>query len=72
VKEKTFDATNGALPGDRKSAVARKIRQPDAKRVFNGHEIWEYEQVRLGNGGGDTFTIFLEFQADTVVSSAGN
>ena len=72
VKQKSFTATDTGVVGESKSTVIRKFGQPDTKRVFNGRELWEYEQVRFGGGNNETLTIFLEFDGDKVASSAGN
>lgn len=72
VKLKSFTASDTGVVGESKSTVVRKFGQPDTKRVYNGRELWEYEQVRFGSGNNDMLTIFLEFDGDKVVSSAGN
>lgn len=72
VKQKSFTATDTGVVGEKKNTIVRKFGQPDIKRVFNGRELWEYEQVRLGKDNPQTLTIFLEFEGDTVATSAGN
>lgn len=72
VKQKSFTIAATGVVGESRSAVTRKLGQPDAKRVYNGQELWEYEQVRYESGNSDTVTIYIEFEGDTVSSSVGN
>ncbi len=72
VQQKPYSIAQAAVVGESKSTVNRKMGQPDTKRVYNGRELWEYEQVRYDSGNADTVTIFLEFEGDTVSSSVGN
>ncbi len=72
TKQKSFFVTDSGVVGDSKSRVLQKLGKPDAKRVFNGREVWEYEKVRFSNTNNETLTIFLEFENGKVVSSAGN
>lgn len=72
IKEKTFDASDTAVVGNRKAGIVRKFGQPDGKRVYNGREIWEYDRVRMAANNPETLTIFLEFDGDVVTSAVGN
>ena len=72
VKDKAFLVSDTDIEGERKATVVRRLGQPDAKKVFNGREIWEYERVKLAAGSADTLTIFVEFEGDIVASSVGN
>lgn len=72
VKDKPFVISDTDVQGENKTTVVRKFGQPDAKKVFNGHEWWEYEKVRLNSGDAQSYTLFLEFEGDTVASSAAN
>lgn len=73
VQTKPFYATtSGIANGDRKTAVVVRLGQPDAKKVFNGNEWWEYEQVRMSPENPQLLTLFLEFDGDVLISSAGN
>ena len=72
IKEKSFDLADAEVAGSEKANIISSLGQPDAKRVFNGSEIWEYEKVRLAQDKADTVTIFLEFDGDFVTTSAEN
>ena len=54
------------------SNVVSKPGQPDAKRVFNGREIWEYKEVQFAANSPEILTTYLTFEGDIVASSAGN
>lgn len=72
ISEKTFTVENTDVRGESKSDVTGKFGEPDAKKIYNGREIWEYRKVQVAQGSPDTYTIYLTFEGDTVVSSVGN
>lgn len=72
TKQKKFTLVDTDVRGDGKSKIVSKFGQPDRKKIFNGQEIWEYEKVQFAQGNSDTLTIYLTFEGDTVVESAGN
>lgn len=72
TREKSFFVGDTVVMGRSKSQVVGRLGQPDAKRVFNGREIWEYRDVRYAASNPQTLTIFLTFNGDIVASSAGN
>ncbi len=72
IREKTFSVGDTVVMGNNKSQVVSKLGQPDAKRVFNGREIWEYKEVQFAANNPESLTIYLTFEGDIVASSAGN
>jgi hypothetical protein len=72
TREKSFSVGDTVVMGKRKSEVVGKLGQPDAKRVFDGQEIWEYREVPFAANNPRTMTIYLTFNGDIVASSAGN
>jgi hypothetical protein len=72
VSKKRFTAADTGVVGENKTTVTSRFGPPDAKRVFNGRELWEYRQVPMGPSNPDTLTIFLEFEGNKVFSAAGN
>ncbi len=72
VGKKAFTLENTDVQGQSKSDVTAKFGQPDAKKIANGREIWEYRKVHVAEGSTDTYTIYLAFDGDTVVSSVAN
>ena len=72
IKEKPFDLADAEVAGSEKANIISSLGQPDAKRVFNGNEIWEYEKVRLAPDKAETVTIFMEFDGEFVTTSAEN
>lgn len=72
IREKTFSVGDTVVMGNNKSQVIGKLGEPDAKRVFNGNEIWEYKEVHFAANTPETLTIYLTFEGDIVSSSAGN
>ncbi len=72
IRKKTFSVGDTVVMGNNKSQVVSKLGQPDAKRVFNGREIWEYKEVQFAANNPETLTIYLTFEGDIVASSAGN
>lgn len=72
TQEKSFSVGDTVVMGKSKSEVVGKLGQPDAKRVFDGQEIWEYRAVPFAANHPRTMTIYLTFNGDIVASSAGN
>ncbi len=72
IRKKTFTVGDTVIMGKSKSQVVGKLGQPDAKKVFNGREIWEYKEVQFAANNPQTLTIYLTFEGDIVASSAGN
>lgn len=72
ISEKHFDIADTDIVGNSKGDVAGKLGQPDAKKVFDGREWWEYRKVALSPDSSQTLTIYVEFDGDRVISSVGN
>jgi len=72
TREKSFSVGDTVVMGKSKVQVVGKLGQPDAKRVFDGQEIWEYREVPFAATNPQTMTIYLTFNGDIVASSAGN
>ena len=72
ISAKTFTVADTDVVGNSRNDITAKFGQPDAKKLFNGREVWEYRQVRITPESPQTMTIYLEFDADTVVASTGN
>jgi hypothetical protein len=72
TSEKSFSVGDTVVMGQSKSQVVGKLGQPDAKRVFDGREVWEYRDVQFAASNPQTLTIYLTFDGDIVASSAGN
>jgi outer membrane protein assembly factor BamE (lipoprotein component of BamABCDE complex) len=72
TREKSFSVGDTVVMGQSKSQVVGKLGQPDAKRVFDGREVWEYRDVQFAASNPQTLTIYLTFDGDIVASSAGN
>ena len=72
IRRKAFSVGDTVVMGKSKSQVVSKLGQPDAKKVFNGREIWEYKEVQFAANNPQTLTIYLTFEGNIVASSAGN
>jgi Domain of unknown function (DUF4124) len=72
IAAKSFTVADTDVVGNSKNDITAKFGQPDAKKLFNGREVWEYRQVHITPESPQTMTIYLEFDADTVVASTGN
>ena len=71
-RPKSFTVGDTVVMGNSKSQVVGKLGEPDAKRVYNGREVWEYRDVPFAANNPQSLTIFLTFEGDIVASSAGN
>ncbi len=49
-----------------------KFGQPDAKRIFDGREIWEYRKVKFSTESPSSLTVYLTFDGSIVAESAAN
>lgn len=72
VRRKNFYAVGTDVRGKNKSNIVSDWGQPDGKKIFNGQEIWEYKKVQIAQGNPQMLTLYLTFEGDTVVESAGN
>ena len=72
IRKKSFSVGDTVVVGKSKSQVVSKLGQPDIKRVFNGRELWEYQDVQFAADNPETLNIYLTFEGDIVASSAGN
>ncbi len=61
-----------AVKGQSKSQVVGKFGQPDAKRIFDGREIWEYRKVKFSTESPSSLTVYLTFDGNIVAESAAN
>lgn len=72
TRPKSFSVGDTMVMGRSKSEVVGKLGEPDAKRVFDGQEVWEYREVQMAADTPQTLTIYLTFEGDIVARSAGN
>jgi len=72
IRKKSFFAVGTDVRGKNKSNIISDWGQPDGKKIFDGQEIWEYQQVPIAQGNPDMLTVYLTFEGDTVIESAGN
>jgi len=72
VRDKVMSLAETAVKGQSKSQVVGKFGQPDAKRVFDGREIWEYRKVRFSAESPSSLTVYLTFDGSIVAESAAN
>ena len=72
VRDKVFSLAETAVKGQSKSQVVGKFGQPDAKRVFDGREIWEYRKVKFSTESPSRLTVFLTFDGSIVSQSVVN
>lgn len=72
VRDKVIPLAETAVKGQSKSQVVGKLGQPDAKRIFDGREIWEYRKVKLSAESPTNLTVYLTFDGSIVAESAAN
>ncbi len=72
TRPKSFSVGDTMVMGQNKSQVVGTLGQPDAKRIFDGQELWEYREVQISADSPQTLTIYLTFEGDVVANASGN
>ena len=72
VRDKVFLLADTVVKGHSKSQIVGKLGQPDAKRVFNGREVWEYRKVKFSADNPSSLTVYLTFDGSIVAESVAN
>ena len=67
-----FYATGEDIRGLSKVALSRRFGEPDAKKIFNGTEVWEYRDVPMSPYETRRMSVFVEFEGDRVRQSMAN
>ncbi|MCK6473406.1 MAG: hypothetical protein L6R28_16805 [Planctomycetes bacterium] len=71
-REKAISFQDSPPPGSTKEAALAKVGEPDAKRIFNGVEFWDYYKVPFKPGDEKTYTLFIEWEDGKVKQTVGN
>src|SRR5690606_5991417 len=60
-RSKYFYATGEDIRGLSRAALVARFGQPDAKKIFNGIEVWEFRDVPTSAENPARRTLFIEF-----------
>lgn len=72
ASRKPFTARDTAVVGLTRDEVEGKLGRADAKKVFNGNEVWVYRKVPLSADEERELTVYVTFEDGKATRSDGN